>query len=320
MARVRDILRKVDDLRRQDQPVSAVPARPAVAALDEETPFIEVGGPSGAIDASPSVLAVPVRTVTSKPPEVAKKASPSIPRPPVVTPKPAETASVVFKAFPPKPEALSPPAARFDADLLVLHNPTHELSVQYQRVLAGLQEQLPTARAQVLLFTPSEADVLPGRLILNLAIARARESTDGVVVVDAHFRTHEIAELLGMAAEPGLLDVLSGTLSLKRAVRESGVDHLLVLTSGTTQRQPPAGLLAGQAMTAVLRHLRDRYPLVFVSAPVWDGRPEIVALASACDAVYLVAAKPDDELQEVIRTQGGALRGCITLPSLAATT
>jgi Mrp family chromosome partitioning ATPase len=106
--------------------------------------------------------------------------------------------------------------------------------------------------------------------------------------------------------------VLAGILSLKCAVRESGLEGLHVLAAGEGA-QDPAGLLAGQAMHAVLRHLRDRYRWIFVSAPAWDGRPDIVALASACDAVYLVTTNENDDLKHIIPQQGGHLRGYLII-------
>ena len=62
---------------------------------------------------------------------------------------------------------------------------------------------------------------------------------------------------------------------------------------------------------------REQYDLVLVDAAPWDGRPEIVALACACDGVYLCLPEKDQEtpetanLLQVIPEQGAPLRGCI---------
>jgi Mrp family chromosome partitioning ATPase len=313
MARIRDILRQADG-HRQAPPFPTIGTRPCaapsalriVAETSEETPFIEVGAPGGAIDASPSVRAVPIPAMLNlsiEPPRVSAAANHSA----AILEKPH---GIVFRAIPPEPATLPVPAQRFAAELFVFHQPDHPTSAQYRRVLAGLKAQLPAAQAQILLFTTPDEDFHPGKLVLNLAIARVREGLGRIVVVDADLRTHELASLVGLPAEPGLANVLAGTTSLRRAVQETGFEGLDLLAAGAGP-QDPAGLLAGQAMHAVLRHLRDRYRWVLVSAPPWDGRPDIVALATACDAVYLVTPHEADELTHVIPRQGGVLRGCI---------
>jgi hypothetical protein len=63
--------------------------------------------------------------------------------------------------------------------------------------------------------------------------------------------------------------------------------------------------------------LRQRFDLVLVAGPCWDGRPEIVALSALCDALYLVVPQaeaesaPVGELFRVIPDFGGPLRGCV---------
>jgi Mrp family chromosome partitioning ATPase len=138
----------------------------------------------------------------------------------------------------------------------------------------------------------------------------------GVIVVDAHPRRPAVAERLGLPAAPGLAEVLAGTLSLQRAVQETGLTNLRALTAGQPR---PAGStrLAGEAMRAVLRHLRQRYDLVLVDGPVWDGRPDVLTLGSASDALYVVLRQSDagtpvaDDLVEVIPQYGCPLRGCV---------
>jgi Mrp family chromosome partitioning ATPase len=73
----------------------------------------------------------------------------------------------------------------------------------------------------------------------------------------------------------------------------------------------------GDWIRPVLQLLRERFDLVLVDAPCWDGRSEVVALGSACDALYLVLPEAEAEAAEVeewvrsIIQQGGRPRGCI---------
>jgi hypothetical protein len=70
-------------------------------------------------------------------------------------------------------------------------------------------------------------------------------------------------------------------------------------------------------MRSLLRHLREQFDLVLVDGPCWDGRPEVVALGCACDAVFLCLPESDQDtpetadLLQVIPEQGAALCGCV---------
>src|SRR5262249_27926067 len=146
--------------------------------------------------------------------------------------------------------------------------------------------QLPAGRAQVLLFTAAGSGAGTTTALLNLAVTAVQGRKLRVIVVDADVRQPAVAARLGLPLAPGLQEVLAGTASLQRALPETGLANLWVLTAGEVGGG--GARLASEAMRSVLRHLRGRFDLVLVDAPPWDGRPEVVALGSFCDAVFLV--------------------------------
>ena len=98
--------------------------------------------------------------------------------------------------------------------------------------------------------------------------------------------------------------------------------NLFALTAGSptpnSLRDAGSGMrFVAETMRSLLRQLRQRFPLVFVDGPRWDGRPEALVLAAACDAVYLVVPEQEaempqtDALLQLIPKQGARLAGCI---------
>ncbi|MCI0457436.1 MAG: CpsD/CapB family tyrosine-protein kinase [Gemmataceae bacterium] len=324
MARILEALRRADPRRSQVADILPAPRpyRPESettpeATAEEEIPFIEVGGPARVLAASPTVLAA----------TRASEASPAIPLrhesvpPSLGAGKPTKATDVhlVHVAFRPVPAEPSPPEPapeRFALELVAYHHPDHPISEQYRVLLAGLEAALPVGQPHVLLFTAPAPGVGTTTVLLNLAISRARQGKSRIVLLDANLRRPAVAQRLGLPTAPGLRDVLAGTVSLPRALQETGLLNLQVLTAGNELGGGSAPL-AGEAMRAVLRHLRERFPLVLVDAPCWDGRPEVVALGSACDAVYLVLPQAQaesaemNELLTVITQQGSHVRGCL---------
>jgi Mrp family chromosome partitioning ATPase len=276
------------------------------ASGEEEMPFIEVGGPH---EPGEKVLPVAPPALTLKP----QDSPPLLTAPPVVS-----VDGLMTVRFQPLPVTRMTPTvlAQFAAELIAFHQPDHAISSQYRDLATCLMAQTPMKQPHVLLFTGSAPGTGTTTVLLNTAITLARQNLRRVVVVDAHLRRAAVAGRLGLSEAPGLRDVLNGRLPVEEAVRATSLPGLMALTAGTADGVPSARL-AGSAMRSLLKKLQEQYDLVLIDAPHWDGRPEIVALGCACDAVYLCLSETEEnapetaELLQVIPEQGAALRGCI---------
>jgi Mrp family chromosome partitioning ATPase len=318
MARIRDALRKADFLRGQSTQavLSLCPAQSLSESEGEEVPFIEVGGKNQPLLASASVLAAtpPLPPAKSIPVEPARTNPVTVQA--LVTPTRLEPVRVTFQPLGGECRSPRPPVERFAPELVVFHQPAHPASAGFRHAAAEIAAQLPVGPPQVLLFTAATPRIDTAITLVNIALAQSERGPAPQVVVDANVRQPALAYLLGLPQVPGLCEVLTGTILLPRALQETGLPDLHVLTAGKSP-DSPTSLAVAEAWRAVLRHLRLRYERVLIAAPHWDGRPELVALGSACDAVYLVAAQNDadtaqvTELCQLIPQQGIRLRGCI---------
>lgn len=280
--------------------LAAADAEPILADVEEtEIPFIEVG-PHKSMEASPSVLACsPV-------------APPHRPIPPS-TPPPstAEPRSVHFRALPARPA----PRSRFAPELTAFHAPDQPASRSYRELLDAVCSAADVPAA--LLFTPALPRSGNTTTLLNVAITAAREQRRRVLVVDANLRQPAIADRLGLPAAPGLREALAGTATLDDVLQETEQANLFALTAGV--RESAGVRFIAETMRSLLRQLRQRFGLVFVDGPRWDGRPDAIALASACDAVFLVAPEQEaetpqtDALLRIIPEHGARLAGCILI-------
>lgn len=310
MARILETLRHGEARRARGEPGLAArafepaPVEEAELAGDGEIPFIEVGGPHQGIEASPSVLAVPVpgRPTAAVVGKTAAEA-------PVVRAQPALDgfARVTFHPLPAEPPATRPAYERFAPELVAFHQPEHPVSEQYRGLLAGIEAQLPAAGPRVLLGTGACPGVGTTTVLLNLAITHARRGGGCVVLVEANQRRPAVAARLGLRAKPGLGEVLAGRVAPERAVQETGEVRFQVVTAGND------GPLTAEGWPVLLDSLRSRFELVLVDAPAWDEGADMGTLARGADAVYLVATPAQAEGPEALSLAGRIprLRGTI---------
>jgi Mrp family chromosome partitioning ATPase len=259
---------------------------------DEEVPFIEVG-PHKSMEASASVLA-------TRPLPASRAAAVSAMLGPVNT---ADTAVAHETRRRP----------HFAPEIIAHHQPDHPISGQYRDLLAVLTPTVSGEGAKALLFAPGLAGADAGAVLLNLAVTAVRQAKTRVVIVDANSCQQSLADRLGLAARPGLGEVLSGAIALDQALQLTDLAHLTVLAAGGPA---PAGLrLVVETPASLLRKLRQRCDLVLVLGPSWDASCE--ALAAACDVVYLVLPEREagsprvDKLLQTFPRQNARFGGCI---------
>lgn len=159
-------------------------------------------------------------------------------------------------------------------------------------------------KGKVLLLTSSGPEEGKSITISNLAIVMAQGGVR-TLLIDADLRRSVIHKVFGLKIkEPGLCDVLRGTVKPKDAIRtfvdiiigESGfdeiikmpgLDNLSILTSGSSSTTP-AELLAAPEMTNLLESLKKDFDLILIDTPPVLAVTDAVILASKADGVILV--------------------------------
>jgi Mrp family chromosome partitioning ATPase len=296
-------------------PAEVEPAAAGQAAEPvEDIPFIEVGGPGQVLDASPSAAPRPVPKPWPAPPP-SKTLFQWVPGDCESRAREVGPVTVAFQPLPVAPP-LGPARERFARELVALHQPEDPLSEQYQAVLSQLTEQFPAGEPRAVLFTTGASGSGKTTVLLNLAVAYARQDVGKVVAVEASIGPSVFATKLGLPAEPGWREVLTGAVPLHRALQETGQANLCALASGSEALAGKAAA-AREGMRLVLHHLREYFDLVLVDGPSWDNGPGMAALASAVDGVYLVVRHAETQTPEVeellyrIPQRGGRLCGYV---------
>lgn len=123
--------------------------------------------------------------------------------------------------------------------------------------------------------------------IIHLAIAHA-EQGKRTLIVDADLRRPSIHKKLNLDGTLGLSNALLGELNWKeRVVRVGDWPDLHVLPSGTASRR--ASDLVGSMMIDILDEAVKEYDLILVDAPPLLGFAETMQVATAVDAVVVMA-------------------------------
>jgi Mrp family chromosome partitioning ATPase len=324
---------EVPDVEGQAAPsAGAAPQLQIVGADDpgDEMPYIEVGGRGRAVEASPGLLivtggqpaaagAAPERVapaITAGGPAGVAFACGAVPAEPHASPRaPALTVpvpmTVAFQPCPGVPE----PCLRVAPEVIASHQPDHEVSKQYRALLARVLPTPAGATGDVLLFTALAPAAGVTTALLNLAVSACAADGRAVVAVDVNLRRPALAGRLGLAAGPGVSELLAGRAALEQAVRRTAQDRLHALTAGAAAA--PGVAITAEAVRWVVAWLRERFDAVFLDGPTWAEGAEMAALVSAADQVLLLLDRGDATEPRVraagraVARMGGRLAGVL---------
>jgi len=180
-----------------------------------------------------------------------------------------------------------------------------------------------TSEARVVVVTGASRGSGSTVVAANLAAALARTGSE-VVLVCAHLPdslagTATAARLLGVAALPGLSDLLTGRVRLAGALQQAPrTPRLRVISTGGTGTA--AGLLQSQTLRETLGTLRAQAEYVVIEAPSTAASADAQGLASLADAAILVVELNRTRHAEVadaaeqLRRIDTPLLGAVVLP------
>lgn len=282
-------------------------------ASSDEVPFVEVGGPNGAVfSAGPKPIPVVATTASAVP--VARPEPPA----PREFPRLADAPRYLSVRFHDLTDRvkLKPTVEGIDPELVAFHFPEHPVSGEYRVLRDEIRRQLAEPSPKVLLFTSAAGEAGTTTVLLNLAVTLATEGGPRILVVDANVGKPAVGPKLGLKAAPGLSEVLALQVPLAWGLQTSVVPGLEVLAAGAATGDTPK--LLGEELSRLTGQLRQWYDWVLIDGGVWGAVPERDAACPAADAVYLVTREGDMGRSEFaglrgwVKELGGLLRGFVT--------
>lgn len=268
--------------------VAAPPPPPEVPAADDGSiPFVEIGGPGPAMFGFASSPDWPAVTV----PKIAA----------------IEPLHLEFRASEP-----AAPSGSLAEELIAFYSPDHRVSRQYLALFHDIASRLPGSAAKTVLLTSSESGSGATTVLLNLAVTAAVHGGGTVLVIDANRERPAVAERMGVRPAPGWSEALAGRTAAAWAIRPTAQERLFALTAG---RATLAGVET--SAHAILDECRRQYNWIFIDGPAGAVSPELLTLADASVAVYLIERQGRDgddaaaRFRDQLRDGSDKLRGVI---------
>lgn len=149
----------------------------------------------------------------------------------------------------------------------------------------------------------------------NLAMSFA-ESGRRTLLIDGDIRRGQLHATFGIHQAPGILDYLTGNVSLEEVLQATDYEHLTVVSCGARRHRGPE-LLASDRMLQFLNSLRPHFDIIIVDSPPLGAGIDPLALGSATGHMMVVLriGRSDRQMAEaklgVVDRHPIRLLGCV---------
>jgi capsular exopolysaccharide synthesis family protein len=215
--------------------------------------------------------------------------------------------------------AMSKAGTGEDVASLALRNPSSAFAEAVRTILTRLLLTNLDRPAKTIALVSSEPE--EGKSTLALAIARL-ESRVGrkVLLIDADIRRSRTAQVLRVRSEPGLLDILSGSVRPEQAIQAEPQSGLHVIVSGDYKKHVNySDFVVSDAspLRELLCQLGRDYDAIFVDTPPTLALVDAQILATVVDTSILIVAwgktlrKTVAATVSIMRSSGAVIGGVI---------
>jgi tyrosine-protein kinase Etk/Wzc len=183
------------------------------------------------------------------------------------------------------------------ARVLALRSPQDPAVESLRGIRAVLQGKMPGAGSNIVLVTGPTHGIGKSFTSTNLATVLAAVGHK-VMLVDADMRKGRLADAFGVAASPGLSDILAGATPVSDGVRRSVAQNLDFIPAGSAAASP-ADLLTAPAAHRLFGTTLSAYDLVIVDTSPILAAADAAILARWAGAVFMVARADVTSLREL---------------------
>ncbi|MBP1745380.1 MAG: putative exopolysaccharide biosynthesis protein, partial [Firmicutes bacterium] len=186
-------------------------------------------------------------------------------------------------------------------ELITINNPLSPVAEAYRTLRTNIQFSSIDKKVQVIAVTSSGPGEGKSTIAANLAVVTAQAGKK-TLLIDCDQRKPRQHKVFGLSNEYGLSNLLAEEASFAAVVQKSGVDNLLLLTSGTKPPNP-SELLASSKMKNFIHSLRGQLDFIIIDTPPLLMVTDAQLLSNYIDGYILTIASGEADREAAAKAK-----------------
>ncbi len=204
------------------------------------------------------------------------------------------------------PDTTEDPSSPTHMEGIVRVNPTGLMAESFRQTRTALLTQISRTGDKTLLLVGAQAGTGTSVVANNLAMSLAYDGKR-VLLLDANYRRPAQHKMFGITIEPGLIEVLAGSVGLGEAIVHIETPEMDVLPVGHAADALPE-MFESATFRDLLGRLKDLYDVILIDVPPALLTSDGMLMANHTDAVAVVVRAMQDRrgmLDRMLRQLGG---------------
>ncbi len=178
-------------------------------------------------------------------------------------------------------------ADRVEPRLVAITQPHSTYNEEYRSLRTHILHKSQKQKLQSIVVASVGAS--EGKSVTSLNLSWMLAQTDGIkaLIIDSDLRMPSLTDYLGIEADKGLSDILSGQATLQESIIKLEPSGLYLLPGGEA-RSDVAELISGPKFKEILRQVRDMFDFIIIDAPPLGIFTDATVLINHADGALLV--------------------------------
>ena len=175
-----------------------------------------------------------------------------------------------------------------DERVVTVHQNEGVEAEQFRSLRTRLLSQNPDNEHRILAVTSSTPREGKSITTINLAFALAEVKHLRILLVDGDVRRGCLSQMLEVAPEVGLADLIRDQVPTDEALYQTGAPNLWYLGPGNTGEENAAEILSSAASRNMFDDLRKRFHYVIVDTPPVNTVADVGIIGQSCYGVIMI--------------------------------
>jgi capsular exopolysaccharide synthesis family protein len=179
--------------------------------------------------------------------------------------------------------------AKSETEAAASKNSAPRVVVSEDSIRLAARLQACAGDGRLIVFTGSHEKDGVATVATQVALALVQSGVRPVLLIDANLYVPSVHKTFDLTLEPGLAQLLDGTVGAESAIRDLNCDDLWVLPAGS-RANDSSSLFSSAAFSEFFGAIRKQFRFVVVSSPPILDHAESVVIAGRSDGVVMVLA------------------------------